>query len=309
MENHEPELEKCLEEHLESWTPPEYLLWATNELNLSDAFVFERMMSEGRASSHIRVTHTPGVKTTSSDEDKYRKLDFFRSTQGEWSAEFRSRLEAKIDPDLVSKFLNGITSEWIDGRKARHDSQIMQSLKASIQNYDREIHGSKAQEFVLEVIPNTVAPLFDVYDMRNLYEINSSMLEAYMGEYLVELNSHLISSISDLIVRRGIFAEKPTKEHLVELNLLSSYSLSLSASEQFAVTYTSRTKAIGEATIIGCAFPEIQNRVIAFAPFIPGMKIDQLELILPPPVNIAHLTPLKSWGEVTEYVFKTHPDY
>jgi len=79
-----------------------------------------------------------------------------------------------------------------------------------------------------------------------------------------------------------------------ELHYLSSYSIALTPVEQFAQTWTDATRDAGVPSIFSAPLPAIQNRVVAFAPFIEDMDLRQLELVVAPPIEP---TPLRRLGE------------
>lgn len=64
--------------------------------------------------------------------------------------------------------------------------------------------------------------------------------------------------------------------------------------EQFAQTYTPLTQGNGIPSIFSAPLPAIQERVVAFAPFVDGMDLSQLEFVVAPPVE---RTPLQDGGE------------
>ena len=96
------------------------------------------------------------------------------------------------------------------------------------------------------------------------------------------------------------------KAFLEELHYLSSYSLASGPVELFAQTQGKR-KCCGLPCIFSAPVPAVQQRVVAFAPFIAGMQLDQLEFVVAPPV---HPTRIKHHGDygppaarISEYEF------
>ena len=89
-----------------------------------------------------------------------------------------------------------------------------------------------------------------------------------------------------------------------ELHYLSSYSLALSPVEQFAQTWTNSTKNSGVPSIFSAPLPALQARAVAFAPFVEGMDLRQLELVVAPPVKPTQLIYRGTRGGIRDYEFE-----
>ena len=290
---------------LETWEPSPALKWATTSLNINDEYTYSRIAAIGTESDSIdRPEYKPGIKKITPDENKYRNLDFFVESQKEWSSFFRERLiNEGISEIKVITFINAFAKTWTDGNKLRNFSEEMLSIKASIKHHDLFYYGKNIQEFVIHDVSEDIEPLFTVEEMSIVFKTNSNLLEVYLGNYLAELKDPHFPSINNLVVRRGIFMGTPPNDYRKELHYLSSYSLGLTAAEQFAVTFTPATKGNGKGTIFGAPFPAIQERVVAFAPFITNMDLNQLEIVLPPPIKKTKLQFEGEYEGISEYVF------
>ena len=83
---------------------------------------------------------------------------------------------------------------------------------------------------------------------------------------------------------------------------MSSYSLAIGPSERFAQTI--RERARGQLPcIFNCRMASVQDRVIAFAPFIPDMSLNQMEFVVAPPVRAMSLELHGEFGGIREYFF------
>lgn len=89
-----------------------------------------------------------------------------------------------------------------------------------------------------------------------------------------------------------------------EVHYLSSFSLALGPVEQFAQTWTPATKSSGVPSIFSAPLPAIQHRVVAFAPFIAGMSLRQLEFVVAPPIAETILSRDGAFGGVEQFSFR-----
>lgn len=199
-------------------------------------------------------------------------------------------------------YTRALVNDWVDGLKKRQFSSEILSIKASIQFMDRESHGSNTGAFVDNTVSSDTSPLFTNSEMRTIFNANSGLIESYIADYISHLNDDSIGSLSELFVRRGVYMTS-VGAFRRELHYLSSYSLGLQTVEQFAQTCTSANRDLGKPTIFSAPISAVQERVVAFAPFIAGMDLRQLELVVAPPNEP---TPLRDHGThagIREYSF------
>jgi hypothetical protein len=228
------------------------------------------------------------------DELIARSYHFFEKNHEKWVAEFRDYVLSRGVPTAKLDIYNtSFARDWVDGRKRRQDSPVMLAIKASIRDFDCACDPDLADRHVINPVDPDIKPLFTLAEMAAIFAANYGLLDALLPDYVDHLGHKYLGAVSDIYVRRGICMPW-IDEVRREFHYLSSYSLSLGPVEQFAQTYTSSTRGKGIPSIFSAPLPAIQERVVAFAPFVDGMNLDQLEFVVAPPVE---RTPLKDHGE------------
>lgn len=291
---------------LDNWKPSEILEHATLEGNLQDPLAQARLVED--SSGEAELTRTPfvqGIKTMSDVERGVRKYTFFETHQDEWSAHFQDYVRGEgVDQKKLEQFVHCFATIWVDGKSRRQGSPEMMAIKASIRDYDRHYHTTHAGRFVLTPIPDEIAPLFEIAEMKVIFRANERLLESFIPDYLRELEGPHGGSVNFVTVRRGAMMPKTPGSLRKELHYLSSYSLALEPVEQFAKTWTPATKESGVPCIFSAPLPALQQRVVAFAPFIEGMDLGQLELVVAPPVEPVRLAHHGEYGGIHDYWFE-----
>jgi hypothetical protein len=290
---------------LDTWQPSERLLLSTLPHNLSDPFTRQRLLADSTGAALAeRAAFAPGPKVMDGDEFAARASDFFEDHQSKWSEEFRDYvLDKGVPPAKLETYLVSFATSWVDGRKRRQDSPEMLAIKASIREFDRLVHPKQFGRFVINGVDEGIAPLFTPEEMAAIFQANNGLLEAFLPDYLDHLGDEGPGSLGELHVRRGVFMPKHDEVRR-ELHYLSSYSLALGPVEQFAQTWTPATRAGGIPSIFSAPLPAIQDRVVAFAPFIENMDLSQLEFVVAPPVEEMPLEHHGVFGDIHEFSFR-----
>ncbi|MCZ4260547.1 hypothetical protein O4G76_06785 [Limimaricola sp. G21655-S1] len=267
------------------------LLYITNESHLYDRHAIERFMKSAASGEPIRIAeYQPGKKEMDDEEKKYRSSGFFEKSQDEWSSIFFAQALGKgISEEALEDYILFFSRVWTDSAP-RQKSATSSRIKASIFNSDLERFKADAGRFCCErpdikSLYPPQEPLFTPGEIRKIFEINSRLLDVFIGSYLEELSDRFCTSINKLYVGRGVFQDGGDEVMRKERNYLSSYSIFLGPVEQFSQTHTKKTKDNGASVIYSAPLPAVQERVVAFAPFIKGMALDQLELVVAPPVH------------------------
>lgn len=291
--------------YLATWGPSPLLRHATLDSNLFDPVIEQRLHEDMKGIGQVvRTPFTPGPKCMTDVEEQQRKLDYFKYNQADWSSDFRTRLVADgLDPNNVDLFIRSMATDWVDGLKRRQNNPVMQSVKASIRDHDLHFHHKHAEQYVLTSVPLHIEPLFNPFEMQLIFQVNCQLMETFIQGYITELFGKYNGSINRLYLRRGVFMPDVPCELRKELHHLSSYSFTLTPVEQFAQTHTSSTRNTGVPCIFSAPVPALQSRVVAFAPFIKDMDLQQMELVVAPPIEP---TPLKFAGQhggIWEYEF------
>jgi len=297
---------------LDNWKPSPLLQHATLPLNVSDPFLLDRLIADSTAKADVeREPFVAGSKKTMSpDEAKSRRFEFFVAGQAMWSQDVRTRmLDEGISKTSVDTYRRAFACSWVDGSDRRQTSSAILAIKASVRDHDLHFHKGAPEKFVIRPIPDEQKALFTPEEMKLVFEINSNLLETVAQDYLEELNTtDLIdasgpTSINEIVVRRGVRMPMAPK-HRMELYHLSSYSLALGPAEQFSVMWKAANDKSGIPSIFSAPLPAVQTRVVAFAPFVDGMALDQLELIVAPPVEATPLSDDGLYGAIREYSFQ-----
>ena len=289
---------------LDSWVPGPLLEYATLSPNIHDPLIHQRLVDDGvGVGALMRTPFSPGTKIMDDREKRLRGYEFFERRQPEWSAHFRDHvLSAGVAPNKLDTFIASFAKLWINGRSRRQNSAEMMAIKASLRNYDRICDPAYADRFVIHPVSEDVAPLLDPSEMAAILSANEGLLQAFMPDYLDHLGGDS-GSLDELYVRRGVYL--PGRPDLrIELYQLSSYSIALGPVEQFAQTWTPETRDVGTASIFSAPLSAVHHRVVAFAPFIAGMDLSQLELVLAPPIAPTPLRHLGEHGGIHEYEFE-----
>jgi len=234
-----------------------------------------------------------------------RGHDFFRSKHKEWAAAFSDYVLGKgVPEEKLGAFVKSFSKLWVDGKARRQASPEMLAIKVSIRDFDQLCNPNTAGHFVEETIKDSVQPLFTPKEMAAVFEANNRLIDALVPDYINFLGAEGPSTLDGLYVRRGVYMPPFDTQIRREIHYLSSFSLALGPAEQFAQTWTNDTRKVGTASIFSAPLAAIQDRVVAFAPFISSMNLGQLELIVAPPVESTVLRDNGLHGGIREYSFE-----
>lgn len=290
---------------LDTWEESELLDYATSDAYLFDPLPQQRLLQDMEGNAKVeRTPNVKGTKALAADEVGVRRNDYFKLKQAEWSAEFHSRaISAGLDEDKIATFIRCFAEDWIKGKKRRQEGPDMLTIKASIRDHDRRYEKQNAGKYVLHGVPEEVPALFTPEEMADIFQINCDLLEHYIPDYIAALHGKDSGSINTLYVRRGVNMPETPGENRVELNYLSSYSFAITPAEQFAQTFDTRSTGARLPCMFSAPLPALQQRVVAFAPFISNMDLGQMELVVAPPIRATPLTHRGRYGGIEEYSF------
>ena len=289
---------------LQTWEPSERLIQASLPQNLSDPFSRQRLFADSTAGAAVdRTVFVRGPKMMEAEERAARCYDFFEANREKWVAEFRDYALSKGVPTAkLDSYNTSFARDWVDGLKRRQDSSEMLAIKASVRDYDRKCYPTLEDRYVINSVDPSIQPLFTPQEMAAIFQANYGLIEALLPDYVDHLGNEGPGALSDLYVRRGVYM--PSIEDVRrELHYLSSYSLSIGPVEQFAQTWTPSTEGRGISSIFSAPLPAIQERVVAFAPFVEGMSLSQLEFVVAPPVEHTPLQDDGEFGGIREFSF------
>lgn len=291
---------------LESWEPGEGLRHASMSQNLDDPLIRKRLLDDSTGNGPVaRTEYAMGQKVMDADELVVRAYDFFQQRQERWADAFRDFvLSRNVPEDKFNTFVTSFAQSWVDGMARRQDSAAMRAIKASIRDFDRLCYPAYAGRFVIEPVDDSVQPLLTPQEMAVIFEANNGLIDALVPDYIDHLGDEGPGSLDSLYVRRGVYMPSANTTVRRERHYLSSYSLALGPVEQFAQTWTPTTRDTGTPSIFSAPLPAIQNRVVAFAPFIAHMDLSQLELVVAPPVEKMPLRDHGFHGGIREFTFR-----
>jgi hypothetical protein len=290
---------------LESWEPGVRLRHATLPQYLSDPLIRKRLFDDTLGSGPVeRAPFAPGQKAMADDEIVARAYAFFQDRHTKWADHFRDYVLSRDVPEQkFDIFVTSFAQSWVDGKKRRQDSPEMLAIKVSIRDLDRLRDPTQAGRFVINAVDDSVMPLLSPTEMAAIFEANSGLVEAFLSDYVDHLGHEGPDSFGDIYVRRGVYMPS-TDTVRRELHYLSSYSLALGPVEQFAQTWTPTTRNNGVPSIFSAPVVAIQDRIVAFAPFIAGMDLSQLEFVVAPPVEEMILHDDGRHGDICEFSFR-----
>ncbi|MCV0428668.1 MAG: hypothetical protein K5905_24695 [Roseibium sp.] len=291
---------------LDNWEPGEVLRHASLPQNLSDPLIKKRIFEDSGDNGQVaRTTYSPGQKTMDDDEISVRAYDFFQKKHKRWANEFRDYVLSKDVPEeKLDTLVAGFAQLWVDGKRRRQDSLEMLAIKASLRDFDLLYHTTNAGRFVSETVEASIPPLLTPLEVKVILDANRGLIDAFIPDYIDHLGDEGPASLCELYVRRGVYMPPVDTKVRCERHYLSSFSLALGPVEQFAQTWTTATRNTGTPSIFSAPIAAIQDRVVAFAPFITQMDLSQLELVVAPPVEEMHLVDHGMHGGIREFSFR-----
>lgn len=306
-------------EEYEQWAEGQYAaIEASQVLRLAilDKYIHDptftaRFIDSAASEAHYipRAPRGQGKKRLDEAEFRLGAFEHFHKCHDEASKELFERLSKEIDEDKVLFFFDSMRKLWTDG-KARQTDPDMLRIKASIRDHDAAIRAPHV--FVRERVSSEIEPLFSPPEMAVVFQETSLVANRCMEDYLQSRSDWLEASINGVFLHRGIFPIKPIADQLhVELNYLSSYTLAPTVAEAFSQTQQRQPVGKVYPTIVSAPFPIFNNRIVAFAALIPGMDLDQVELVTAPPLDPLPLKFVGLFGgddiEFAEYEFDELP--
>lgn len=291
---------------LENWGPNEILEHACLPANLHDPLAAARLIADSSAVGKLeRTPFATGSKKMTDIDAWSRRSDFIQKNRRNWAKHFRDHaLSAGLNQRKYAVYRRAFATHWIDGMRRRQDSEVMMAIKASIRDHDKFFYPKKAGKHVLTAISDDVKALLNPEEMKTIFDANEAMLESLLPDYIEAIEGERGGSINRLYIRRGVFMPLTPGSVRQEKFYLSSYSLALTPAEQFAQTWTPDTQHHGVACIFSAPIPAVQNRVVAFAPFIHQMDLSQLELVVAPPLESMALIDRGTRGGIRDFEFE-----
>jgi hypothetical protein len=239
----------------------------------------------------------PGPKAVSKTESLVSGYSFFEENKEKMRQDYLDRLTSSvISEEKVLRFIKIIAEFWYDGRPERTTSDDIWEIKKSIRNYCIERTGGT--KFAVKDENRDIKPLFETYEMGHLLKVTHEMFDHYMQDYLQSRQDYLENSSNRIYIHRGIRIDELLSEgDYYEYDYINSYSLAQSVPEQFtAIARNGKFR-----TMIGGCVNDFSDQILAFAPFIPGMNIQQLELCIIPGIYPLRVRYDGEYSGINEY--------
>lgn len=272
--------------------------YAELEKYLFDPFYEHRYV---QAASHglADIARDPGKvgnKAVSDTENLVSGYAFFDKNKEKMREDYLDRLTSFIDEDKVQRFIKTVTTHWYDGRPSRTTSDDIWEIKKSIRN--NLIERTSNTKFTMKDENRDVEPLFETNELGHLLHVTHQMFDHYIQDYLQSRPDYLETSSNRIYIHRGIrINELPPEDDYYEYDYINSYSLAQSVPEQF----TAIAKNGQFRVMIGGCVNDFSDQILAFAPFIPGMDVQQLELCIIPGFNPLRIRYEGEYSGVHEY--------
>lgn len=293
------------DEFLKSWNPSKLLDYTTLNHNVNDPFLRQQLVNDSTAESDVmRTQNSPGRKSITEDEARVIFINYYKDNKKGMECEFHTRMkDAGVPSSKLDQYYRIVLDCWCDGRSKRTRSDEIKSLEMSLLYYDREL-GNKA--FVKNALPCDIDPLFNVKETCALLHVNMKLMELFIDDYIADCGVDISSD--SIWIRRGMFIKKSElllyKEfELIELRYLTSYSFSITVAEQFAQTSGTGNMGAGLPIIVSIPICEYIDRLVIFSLFIPGMPVDQVEIVVAPPCTSKILRDTGPHGEIYDRAF------
>lgn len=289
---------------LDTWVLGEGARYSSLRQNLHDPYIIQQVVEDSTGEAGVqRRPYQPGTKSMASEELRARAFNFFETKHARWVHEFKDYVETRGVPlRKLAEYNRSFSQLWTDGRSSRQNSQAMQAIKASLRDFDQDRFPGLLDRFVINPVDTTVPPLFSIDEMAIIFDANSGLIDAFLPDYVDYLDGAGPDTLSELYIRRGVNMPSVEK-YRSELHYLSSYSLALGPAEQFAQTFTPSSKEKGVACLFSAPLSAVQDRIVAFAPFVEGMNLAQLEIVVAPPTTFTSLDDHGEYGGIRELSF------
>lgn len=257
--------------------------------------VFARFLVTAHEGADPEIARTEYIKRERSvrpTELELDALDFFASNETNLKDEFYHDLKEEVDEAKAKRFCEILADAWSDGYTRRKGGEVL-PIRASVEVYLKYISGRQPTT-------DTSHALFTPREICKLLELNWRMLHTAVEDWIETHPRNDEFASSSVFFRRGLVLQKLFKDdhRYKELDVISSYTLSVTLAEQFANTHREDEKS----AIVNADFYLFSDRLLFFSPFVPGMKSSQLEAGVIPGEKPARLKYMGIHRGVGEYL-------
>lgn len=252
-----------------------------------------------------RSSNVPGsVKWADSSEIAAENLSYFEGHKEQLEQEFLVELRDRIGTAKAAEFCDTVADDWFSGARGQRGPRVT-ALKAAVREYvSAIIKPAELKSVVVLEQQELAAGTLNARDVARILELNHQLLCKHLEAWkATHPNADSLSS-DDIFLRRGLGLDRAFEDHDVylEWDFINSYSLAFSSPEKFAQRQKNKV-----AAIVNGDLALFDYRVLFFSPFVPGMKVGQLEFGIIPAVKAL---PLKYQGEhagIREYLLDPRP--
>jgi hypothetical protein len=274
----------------------------------SSAEFMERFLDavhEAGAPIHRARGEKGAIKLVDGREITADALDYFSREKFAMETEFADELHSKIGAQKTELFCGIISTDWYDGRRLRHGPRV-RALKQSVRRYLEQIIAGRAiATLVVNDIVDPGVPCLTPTDIAAILTINDQMLTRHIEAWKAHHPDSNRISNDDIFFRRGLSLDAPRNENdpYREWDFINSYSIALSAPENFSQMQDGRVPALVSGDLV-----LFSGRVLFFSPFMPNMDIGQLEAGVIPSEQPLPIKFQGSHGGILEYVLGERPE-
>lgn len=252
-----------------------------------------------------RTPNTKGIKLVNGSELSADALSYFIDNKSTLENEFLQDLAVEIGPSKAQEFCQVIAQHWFDGRSKRESIPVLR-LKAAIRAYLHCIlpKGVAISDVVANHECPDTNPSLTKEEVAKVLRTNDCMIYKHIEEWLRRHTDSSMMARGDVFFRRGLSLPEPFTAGALyrEWDFINSYSIAISAPEQFAQMQSANVPALVSAD---CDY--FNGRILFFSPFVPEMPPGQLEVGVIPREKPDVLRHQGQHGGIYEYLIGDHP--
>jgi hypothetical protein len=244
-----------------------------------------------------------GIKLIDGRELDADVFDYFSKNAHGFRLEFEDELKGRLSADEFQRFCDVIVKKWFDGARPRGEVDCLR-LKRSVYDYMCLITGRTDGFVQSDHVLAKVEPLLRPEAIAAILTVNYQMIVRHMHAWLSTHTNRDTFGSDDIFLRRGLGLdnELDTSTPYLEWDYLNSYSIAISAPEQFA-----QIRAGAKPAIVNGDIGLFRERVLFFSPFIPGMEVGQLEFGIIPSESGLPIAFQEEHGGFLEYILDQLP--
>jgi hypothetical protein len=287
---------------------PKIVETATLPQYQGSAAFMERFIDAAHYYEGGEISRTPdkkGIKLVDGSEIDADVLSYFIDNKAALEKEFLQDLINEIGKVKAELFCNVISSDWYDGKGLRNGARVS-GIKLGIKQYLTHVISNTIDLSDLiqnhEIAKHT--QLFSGCEIEKILTINFQMMMEHIEAWKAQHPNSDWLSTDDIFLRRGLSLDNEidTEKPYREWDYINSYSIAFSAPEMFAQMQKDKLSALinGDIGLFG-------ERILFFSPFIPNMKVGQIEAGIIPSSKSVPIKYQGKHGDIYEYILDARP--